>query len=47
MLFFGSFDSRDDILKDWKTSYGIGSADTGSYMAERYWFDVYELSVEK
>ncbi len=47
VLFFGSFDSRDDILKDWKTSYGIGSADTGSYMAERYWFDVYELSVEK
>jgi hypothetical protein len=47
VLFFGSFDSRDDILKEWKASYGIGSVDTGSYMAERYWFDVYELSVGK
>ncbi len=47
VLFFGSFNSRDGILSDWKTRYGIGSSDKGSFMAERYWFDVYELSVGK
>ena len=45
VLFFGSFNSRDDILADWKSSYGITSKDTGSFMDERYWFDVYELSL--
>lgn len=46
VLFFGSFDSRDDILAEWKKEYGIDSKDIGSYMNERYWFDVYELSID-
>ena len=46
VLFLGSFNSRDDVLTNLKEKYGISSKDTGSFMAERYWFDVYELSLQ-
>lgn len=45
VLFLGSFNSREDILKDWKESPAkIGNRNIGSYLHERYWFDVFELS---
>ncbi len=44
VLFLGSFNSREDILRDWQEAYGISSVNHGSYLMERYWFDVFELS---
>ncbi|WP_155994859.1 hypothetical protein [Butyrivibrio sp. WCE2006] len=45
VLFLGSFNSREDILKDWKEKAGIDCVNNGSFMNERYWFDVFELSL--
>ncbi|WP_139165080.1 hypothetical protein [Butyrivibrio sp. INlla16] len=45
VLFLGSFNSREDILQEWKDSpAGIENKNIGSYLNERYWFDVFELS---
>jgi hypothetical protein len=43
VLFLGSFNSREDILADWNEEYGITSENQGSYLMERYWFDVFRL----
>ena len=43
--FLGSFNSRENILDEWKSEYGIRSENLGSYLMERYWFDVFELSL--
>lgn len=43
VLFFGSFNSREDLVKEWLDTYGIKNENKGSYLLERYWFDVYEL----
>ncbi len=45
VLFFGSFVSREDILQDWNETEGITNVDTGSFMLERYWIDVFELGL--
>ncbi len=46
VLFLGSFNSREDIVKDWEDSEGIKNTNAGSFLMERYWFDVFELSLE-
>lgn len=43
VLFLGSFNSREDILDEWKTDMGISGENEGSYLMERYWFDVFRL----
>ncbi|MDE7017190.1 MAG: hypothetical protein K2P65_06380 [Lachnospiraceae bacterium] len=43
--FFGSFNSRDDICKEWETE-GIHAVETGSYLLERYWFNIYAVSLD-
>jgi len=45
VLFMGSFNSREDLLKEWENEAGIKSENKGSYLLERYWFDVFELSL--
>ncbi len=47
VLFLGSFNSREDIVKGWYDSQGIDSENKGSYLMERYWFDVFELSLHE
>ena len=44
VLFLGSFNSREDILREWNEQYQITSVNEGSYLMERYWFDVFKLS---
>ena len=41
--FFGSFNSREDIKAQWETD-GLKVEETGSYMLERYWFNIYSVS---
>ena len=45
VLFLGSFNSREVLLEEWYNDYGITSENLGSYLMERYWFDVFELSL--
>jgi hypothetical protein len=45
VYFLGSFNSREDILRDWNSEQGIENENHGSYLMERYWFDVFELSL--
>ena len=40
--FFGSFNSREDIRAEWEKD-GILTEETGSYMLERYWFNIYSV----
>ncbi len=47
VLFLGSFNSREDIVKEWSDDYGIVNVNQGSYLLERYWFDVFELSAKE
>ena len=42
--FIGSFNSRDDIVAEWEKA-GLLSEETGSYLLERYWFNLYKISV--
>lgn len=42
VYFFGSFNSREDILKDWK-ELGIAGDEQDSVLLERYWFNIYKL----
>lgn len=41
--FIGSFNSREDIIEEWRQT-GIDVEETGSYLLERYWFNLYKLS---
>lgn len=41
--FFGSFNSRENIREEWEKD-GIMTEEKGSYMLERYWFNIYEVS---
>lgn len=43
VLFLGSFNAREVILDEWKADHGITSENEGSYLMERYWFDVFRL----
>lgn len=45
VLFLGSFNSREVILNEWNEDYGITYENLGSFLMERYWFDVFELSL--
>lgn len=42
VYFFGSFNSRDEILEDW-SSLGITSNEQASILIERYWINIWEL----
>lgn len=42
--FFGSFNSRDDIVEAWAAE-GLQIEETGSCLLERYWFNLYKISV--
>lgn len=41
--FLGSFNSRDAVVEEWKTD-GLKVEETGSYLLERYWFNLYRIS---
>lgn len=41
--FIGSFNSRDDLVEEWRTE-GLEVDETGSYLLERYWFNLYKIS---
>lgn len=43
IYFFGSFNSRDEIVANW-AEMGISSPVSGSYLIERYWINIYKLS---
>jgi hypothetical protein len=43
VLFLGSFNSREDLLKQWHEDSGVNSSDLGSYLMERYWFEDFKL----
>ncbi len=45
VLFFGSFNARDEIVQNWEETQGIMSTYLTECMVERYWFNVYELSL--
>lgn len=40
--FIGSFNSREDIVAEWKAA-GLQVEETGSYLLERYWFNLYKI----
>ena len=42
--FIGSFNSRDDIVTQWRES-GLTVEEEGSFLLERYWFNLYEISL--
>ena len=44
VLFLGSFNAREVILQEWNDEYSITSENEGSYLMERYWFDVFRRS---
>ena len=39
---FGSFNSREELLKEWEAE-GIAYTEEGTYLLERYYFNVYHL----
>lgn len=41
--FIGSFNSREDIIEEWRAS-GFTVEETGSVLLERYWFNLYKIS---
>jgi hypothetical protein len=41
--FFGSFNSREDILADWNEQLDLRSDDLGSFLMERYWFEDFRI----
>ena len=43
VYFIGSFNSRDDIIKEWESNK-ISSKELSSVLLERYWFNVYKLT---
>lgn len=42
VYFFGSFNSREDIIKEWAEE-GIEASEQDSVLLERYWFNIYRL----
>ena len=44
--FVGSFNSREDIRTQWEAD-GIYTEEMGSFLLERYWFNIYRLSVKE
>ena len=44
--FIGSFNSREDIVAQWAAE-GLKAEETGSYLLERYWFNLYKISPER
>lgn len=42
VYFFGSFNWREDLVKQWEAQ-GIKVTEEGSYLLERYWFNLYHL----
>lgn len=42
VYFFGSFNSREELLKEWETE-GIAYTEEETYLLERYYFNVYHL----
>ena len=42
VYFFGSFNSREELLKEWEIE-GIAYTEEGTYLLERYYFNVYHL----
>ena len=43
LWFIGSFNSRDDIVEKWREA-GFSVEETGSFLLERYWFNLYKIS---
>ena len=43
--FLGSFNSREDIVQLWREA-GLRVTETGSYLLERYWFNLYDVERE-
>jgi hypothetical protein len=41
--FVGSFNSRDDIVDEWREA-GLNVEEQGSYLLERYWFNFYKVT---
>ncbi len=41
--FIGSFNSREDIVAEWRKD-GLTVEEKGSYLLERYWFNLYKIS---
>lgn len=46
VYFFGSFQAREDLLKEWE-ALGITYTQEGTYLLERYWFNVYHMKYEE
>lgn len=44
--FIGSFNSRDAIVEEWREA-GLTVEEQGSYLLERYWFNLYKVSMEQ
>ncbi len=42
--FLGSFNSREAVVEEWEAS-GLQVEETGSYLLERYWFNLYRISI--
>lgn len=45
LYFFGSFAAREELLKQWEIE-GISYEEEGSFLLERYWFNVYHLHLQ-
>lgn len=43
LWFIGSFNSREDIVAEWRKA-GFEVEETGSFLLERYWFNLYKIS---
>ena len=43
LWFIGSFNSREDIVAEWRQA-GLEVEETGSFLLERYWFNLYKIS---
>lgn len=43
LWFIGSFNSRDDIVAGWRRD-GLEVEEMGSFLLERYWFNLYKIS---
>lgn len=42
--FIGSFNSRDAVVEEWRKE-GLQIEETGSYLLERYWVNLYKISI--
>ncbi|MBD5509028.1 MAG: hypothetical protein HDR05_13560 [Lachnospiraceae bacterium] len=43
LWFIGSFNSRDAIVEEWREA-GLSVEEVGSFLLERYWFNLYKIS---